>query len=117
MNKHDTNASAVAETIQYVTVVIGGQLFGLPISQVDRKSTRLNSSHVKISYAVFCLKKKITNFLSHLCVSLQLTPSQDKRTKRRLDRPGTSRSRHSPPPRDDESLPWARDNQALLQFF
>src|SRR5690606_41534519 len=30
---------------------IGGQ-------SVDRKSTRLNSSHVKISYAVFCLKKK-----------------------------------------------------------
>src|SRR5690606_40361605 len=27
-------------------------------SKVDRKSTRLNSSHVKISYAVFCLKKK-----------------------------------------------------------
>src|SRR5690606_40993959 len=27
-------------------------------SQGDRKSTRLNSSHVKISYAVFCLKKK-----------------------------------------------------------
>src|SRR5690606_41603096 len=26
----------------------------------DRKSTRLNSSHVKISYAVFCLKKKLT---------------------------------------------------------
>src|SRR5437868_12516107 len=26
---------------------------------VDRKSTRLNSSHVSISYAVFCLKKKI----------------------------------------------------------
>src|SRR5207249_9144276 len=27
----------------------------------DRKSTRLNSSHVSISYAVFCLKKKTTN--------------------------------------------------------
>src|SRR5690606_40158116 len=27
-------------------------------AQQDRKSTRLNSSHVKISYAVFCLKKK-----------------------------------------------------------
>src|SRR5689334_24705543 len=27
----------------------------------DRKSTRLNSSHSSISYAVFCLKKKITN--------------------------------------------------------
>src|SRR5690606_41670242 len=29
-----------------------------PILVPDRKSTRLNSSHVKISYAVFCLKKK-----------------------------------------------------------
>src|SRR5690606_40380156 len=27
-------------------------------TEADRKSTRLNSSHVKISYAVFCLKKK-----------------------------------------------------------
>src|SRR5438067_7682224 len=27
-------------------------------SRIDRKSTRLNSSHVSISYAVFCLKKK-----------------------------------------------------------
>src|SRR3712207_7934022 len=29
----------------------------------DRKSTRLNSSHANISYAVFCLKKKIINLL------------------------------------------------------
>src|SRR3989442_3822110 len=29
----------------------------------DRKSTRLNSSHVRISYAVFCLKKKKINIL------------------------------------------------------
>src|SRR5690606_40313505 len=29
-----------------------------PLGTPDRKSTRLNSSHVKISYAVFCLKKK-----------------------------------------------------------
>src|SRR3989442_11929790 len=29
-----------------------------PIGRTDRKSTRLNSSHVRISYAVFCLKKK-----------------------------------------------------------
>src|SRR5690625_6824952 len=33
----------------------------------DRKSTRLNSSHVAISYAVFCLKKKnITNIAQYL---------------------------------------------------
>src|SRR5439155_11521947 len=43
-----------------------GTVFGLPLvaaSRIavtgDRKSTRLNSSHVAISYAVFCLKKKI----------------------------------------------------------
>src|SRR5690606_41269125 len=35
----------------------GGALGGCG-REVDRKSTRLNSSHVKISYAVFCLKKK-----------------------------------------------------------
>src|SRR2546430_4048599 len=34
-----------------------------PLSQ-DRKSTRLNSSHSQISYAVFCLKKK-TDTISH----------------------------------------------------
>src|SRR3989442_6355611 len=28
------------------------------MEHIDRKSTRLNSSHVRISYAVFCLKKK-----------------------------------------------------------
>src|SRR5947207_9258899 len=32
--------------------------FGHPGNQGDRKSTRLNSSHTVISYAVFCLKKK-----------------------------------------------------------
>src|SRR5207249_12187360 len=32
---------------------------GLLLERLDRKSTRLNSSHVSISYAVFCLKKKI----------------------------------------------------------
>src|SRR5690606_42001099 len=33
----------------------------LPAGDQDRKSTRLNSSHVKISYAVFCLKKNNTH--------------------------------------------------------
>src|SRR5256886_13056897 len=106
-SKTESVEGAMAE---YVTAVIGGQLFGLPISRVqdvfmperltrvplssqeiagvlnlrgrivtvvdmrarlglpknddgkppDRKSTRLNSSHSQISYAVFCLKKKNT---------------------------------------------------------
>src|SRR5256886_8672423 len=56
----------------------------------DRKSTRLNSSHSQISYAVFCLKKKkiikdnlvpilimiaITSFILTACLSLDLTYS------------------------------------------
>src|SRR5690606_39459049 len=36
----------------------GGRAAAPPAASRDRKSTRLNSSHVKISYAVFCLKKK-----------------------------------------------------------
>src|SRR6266700_6649047 len=36
-----------------------GRLIPRRLAARDRKSTRLNSSHVKISYAVFCLKKKI----------------------------------------------------------
>ena len=31
----------------------------------DRKSTRLNSSHITISYAVFCLKKKMLHKINH----------------------------------------------------
>src|SRR3712207_7259915 len=37
-----------------------------PVHGLDRKSTRLNSSHANISYAVFCLKKKKNNISSAL---------------------------------------------------
>src|SRR2546430_4772504 len=40
--------------------VIPSQRQTLLVLQLDRKSTRLNSSHSQISYAVFCLKKKKT---------------------------------------------------------
>src|SRR5437899_5435362 len=36
----------------------------------DRKSTRLNSSHLGISYAVFCLKKKNTNHQKRVSITL-----------------------------------------------
>src|SRR3712207_7417772 len=39
---------------------VGG---GVGLQRPDRKSTRLNSSHANISYAVFCLKKKKTSIL------------------------------------------------------
>src|SRR5206468_12702711 len=43
------------------SVVLGeqdGRRRSVPLGDEDRKSTRLNSSHDQISYAVFCLKKK-----------------------------------------------------------
>src|SRR2546429_3850930 len=42
------------------------QIVAIEPPQQDRKSTRLNSSHGYISYAVFCLKKKKTNAV-HTC--------------------------------------------------
>src|SRR5690606_39775243 len=39
-------------------IVLVADAFDAMVSHRDRKSTRLNSSHVKISYAVFCLNKK-----------------------------------------------------------
>src|SRR5690606_41853529 len=41
-----------------IMIVVGGVIPPQDYKALDRKSTRLNSSHVKISYAVFCLKKK-----------------------------------------------------------
>src|SRR5690625_6070577 len=58
----------------------------------DRKSTRLNSSHVAISYAVFCLKKKKGH-----------TPAQPIRSKRLPPAPGVSR-------REDDVGPHASRN-------
>src|SRR5207249_6330217 len=49
-----TATIGVGQTAQYAAIT--RDAFGNPLG--DRKSTRLNSSHVSISYAVFCLKKK-----------------------------------------------------------
>src|SRR5439155_14724350 len=46
---------------------------------LDRKSTRLNSSHVAISYAVFCLKKK-----KYQQVSVRPVPAYSDRFRRRM---------------------------------
>src|SRR5256885_9107594 len=56
----------------------------LPKALVDRKSTRLNSSHLVISYAVFCLKKKKRT------VAAQRRRSSRRAIRRRSRRTGTS---------------------------
>src|SRR3712207_8766699 len=56
------NAGNLAEPRSLSTRTLPNATFeGLRLDQLrDRKSTRLNSSHANISYAVFCLKKKKT---------------------------------------------------------
>src|SRR3712207_7627750 len=48
----------------------GGHPAGFLIESQDRKSTRLNSSHANISYAVFCLKKKKTHYTHYMQIHL-----------------------------------------------
>src|SRR5690349_22194269 len=57
---------------------LGFQRFGRGLAvgglQRDRKSTRLNSSHVEISYAVFCLKKKKKTMICVTVIHNNTTP-------------------------------------------
>src|SRR3712207_8312039 len=54
--------SATVRPIEEVSTYLAGgrpvRIVAPPSSKEDRKSTRLNSSHANISYAVFCLKQK-----------------------------------------------------------
>src|SRR3989454_9285458 len=47
--------------VDFLHVLLARRPRALPDADEDRKSTRLNSSHLVISYAVFCLKKKTHN--------------------------------------------------------
>src|SRR2546429_9672624 len=62
-------ASDYEEVVRRTGAVIRKRLTRNPqlgfIGKLDRKSTRLNSSHGYISYAVFCLKKKKTKIARH----------------------------------------------------
>src|SRR5699024_9753432 len=79
----------------------------------DRKSTRLNSSHVSISYAVFCLKKKnvFYIYLNH--------PSMPAARHRPLSflipRPGPPRDLHSLPTRRSSDLCCGRRNSCSIR--
>src|SRR5260221_11516016 len=46
-------------------------IFGNPVGPTDRKSTRLNSSHTVISYAVFCLKKKKNQIVDRFSLEIR----------------------------------------------
>src|SRR5437868_15345211 len=62
-NNLPTGVGNTSIVFQGATVTATGGTAGL-LKTIDRKSTRLNSSHVSISYAVFCLKKKNNEIVS-----------------------------------------------------
>src|SRR5690242_21006803 len=64
--KRGTVADIAPGILQPVARPDAGVGIEQPVTVRDRKSTRLNSSHMSISYAVFCLKKK-KNIL-HMCI-------------------------------------------------
>src|SRR2546426_5605310 len=55
----------------------------VPPEKLDRKSTRLNSSHLVISYAVFCLKKKNTIVIALLTLQHHTIQHQQRRREMR----------------------------------
>src|ERR1039457_5354327 len=72
---------------------------------IDRKSTRLNSSHLVISYAVFCLKKKYRGLCPPTAATTPVPPS----SRVGLACPPACRSRPWCPPRCLHLLPAAHD--------
>src|SRR5690606_40598083 len=54
----ESTIRAVRRFFRYYFLGLVMRALGKPVAIIDRKSTRLNSSHVKISYAVLCLTKK-----------------------------------------------------------
>src|SRR3712207_8825750 len=64
VHRDGSRAEVPPVPVEVVNGLGAGDAFGNP---ADRKSTRLNSSHANISYAVFCLKKKkFMNILKYL---------------------------------------------------
>src|SRR5690554_7062360 len=59
-NARQLQADEIADFLHRGHLALLHKLFAQVVQRQDRKSTRLNSSHVRISYAVFCLKKKTT---------------------------------------------------------
>src|SRR3989454_4207147 len=58
VRRGDRKAKTVQTALQDLYRQLSAAQLGITVASIDRKSTRLNSSHLVISYAVFCLKKK-----------------------------------------------------------
>src|SRR5687768_18349223 len=66
--RYQTLTGASSEGYRSISITDPGNAEGVITVGADRKSTRLNSSHGYISYAVFCLNKKISQTI--ICINL-----------------------------------------------
>src|SRR5689334_16892253 len=78
-----TAGNVPMQIVQSEAVISAGSLAAAAAASRDRKSTRLNSSHSSISYAVFCLKKKIptvntTGYIDHAAFLGTINPDTTK---------------------------------------
>src|SRR5207249_6954833 len=79
----DADVAVVAQALQVFLAFLFDDLFGhrtahlvfVERRRIDRKSTRLNSSHVSISYAVFCLKKQIIHHCHRPAAEIYKAPT------------------------------------------
>src|SRR3712207_6940705 len=102
----------LADQVLVADLVVGARVeaAGRPAAVVvrpDRKSTRLNSSHANISYAVFCLKKKNTRTRPRarpICTSVGSRPASDRSICRRSHRRALGPRRADPIPQ--RPGPW-----------
>src|SRR3712207_8976595 len=69
--EHDVDRKVIQGARYREVVLLGENLGRRHDGAQDRKSTRLNSSHANISYAVFCLKKKKKTMLRRLISTIE----------------------------------------------
>src|SRR2546430_11538047 len=67
---HDAGEARLARAERALAAAAGARRAARGVRALDRKSTRLNSSHSQISYAVFCLKKKKKKYKRSTCTHL-----------------------------------------------
>src|SRR3712207_7713106 len=88
-------ASSVSADDDHVHTEVVGPVLPVAVGgEEDRKSTRLNSSHANISYAVFCLKKKKTQTRSSMLSPHSITCSSPNPTHPNIARPLTRMRSH-----------------------
>src|SRR5438445_5831486 len=78
--------SRIEEQFRNARVASNGKPRSQAACERDRKSTRLNSSHANISYAVFCLKKKKNTWTRRHSATQKRTASTDQRDHKTLSR-------------------------------